>query len=273
LNAGNIKGTLTAPISGVVVRFTLSKAANPGNWSPLHLRVVKPLGAPSGSSWRGLGGSSPDVIPTHDAGLQSFPVRVPIAVGDYIGIEQDGASAFAASTTGFGSTLHQAFPALPADGSPGTVTSTLPWELLLQGRVEPDADHDGFGDESQDGCPTQASTQGACISNAFELGRLQRNRKKGIAFLFVTVPGPGEIGVEGKGVKRVGLASAAARKSLAVAGGVVKLKIRPGKGKRARAIVRKLRDKGKAKLKILVIYVPTGGTANTQTRKVKLVRR
>ena len=28
--------------------------------------------------------------------------------------------------------------------------------------VEPDADRDGFGDETQDGCPTDASTQGAC---------------------------------------------------------------------------------------------------------------
>ena len=28
--------------------------------------------------------------------------------------------------------------------------------------VEPDADHDGFGDETQDQCPTNASTQGTC---------------------------------------------------------------------------------------------------------------
>ncbi len=28
--------------------------------------------------------------------------------------------------------------------------------------VEPDADRDGFGDESQDGCPSDASTQGPC---------------------------------------------------------------------------------------------------------------
>ena len=28
--------------------------------------------------------------------------------------------------------------------------------------VEPDADHDGFGDETQDKCPTDASTQDSC---------------------------------------------------------------------------------------------------------------
>ena len=29
-------------------------------------------------------------------------------------------------------------------------------------RLEADADRDGFGDETQDQCPTDASTQGAC---------------------------------------------------------------------------------------------------------------
>ena len=32
----------------------------------------------------------------------------------------------------------------------------------LSATLEPDADHDDFGDESQDQCPTNASTQGAC---------------------------------------------------------------------------------------------------------------
>lgn len=32
----------------------------------------------------------------------------------------------------------------------------------VQVRVEPDADHDGYGDLTQDGCPTNASTHGSC---------------------------------------------------------------------------------------------------------------
>ncbi len=35
-------------------------------------------------------------------------------------------------------------------------------ELLVQASIEPDADNDGFGDETQDQCPTQATTQGPC---------------------------------------------------------------------------------------------------------------
>jgi hypothetical protein len=76
-------------------------------------------------------------------------------------------------------------------------------------------------------------------------------------------------------VQGIGLASASqARKSLAVSGGTVKLKIQPAKqGKRARKIRQALRDKGKAAVKVLVTYVPTGGTANTQARKAKLLRK
>lgn len=35
-------------------------------------------------------------------------------------------------------------------------------EVLISGTVEPDADGDGFGDETQDGCPSDASVQGDC---------------------------------------------------------------------------------------------------------------
>jgi hypothetical protein len=38
-------------------------------------------------------------------------------------------------------------------------------ELLVAASIEPDADGDGFGDETQDACPSQAGTQGQCVSN------------------------------------------------------------------------------------------------------------
>jgi CSLREA domain-containing protein len=123
-------------------------------------------------------------------------------------------------------------------------------------------------------CAGPAAALPVVPSNDFTFGKLRRNKKKGIAFLFVNLPGPGQIGLEGKGLKELGLASAVARKSLAVAGGRVKLKVRPAKkGKKARQLRTRLREKGKAKLKVFVTYVPTGGLANTQARKVKLLRK
>jgi uncharacterized repeat protein (TIGR01451 family) len=58
-----------------------------------------------------------------------------------------------------------------ADPSPattfGTGTEVGPANLHIDAtaRVEPDADHDQFGDETQDACPTDATTQGSCSAD------------------------------------------------------------------------------------------------------------
>ena len=109
--------------------------------------------------------------------------------------------------------------------------------------------------------------------NAFTFGKLKRKKNKGIAFLIAFVPGPGEVGLAGKGIKNRGLA-ATARKAISTDGGRVKLKIKPAKkGKKARKLRQRLRFKGKAKVKVRVTYLPAGGTANTRTKKLKLIRR
>ena len=109
-------------------------------------------------------------------------------------------------------------------------------------------------------------------SNSFQLGKLTKNKKKGIAFVTITVPGPGEVALSGNGVQRIGGAGIA-RSSVAVTGGPVKLRIAAAKGKKGAKLRRKLRDKGKAKVKVRVTYLPTGGTASTRMRKLKLIRR
>ena len=50
----------------------------------------------------------------------------------------------------------------PTVTTTATQTETDNKELLVQAVVEPDADRDGFGDETQDRCPTNATTAGAC---------------------------------------------------------------------------------------------------------------
>jgi hypothetical protein len=179
-------------------------------------------------------------------------------------------------------------------------------ELLLfdpRDAGNPDADGDGI-ENSQDNCPGNpnpgqqdsdgdgigdACDQAAAAggggggggggagatgrpSNTFELLKLKHNKKKGIAFLIANVPGPGQIGLGGKGVRSLGL-GASAQKSVAVSGGRVKLKITPGKGKQAKKTWRRLKRKGAAKVKVRVTYVPTGGSAATKVRKVKLIRK
>ena len=111
-------------------------------------------------------------------------------------------------------------------------------------------------------------------SNEFHFGKVKRNKKKGIAFLLAFFPGPGEVGLTGRGLDPIGLGPASARKSIAVQGGRVKLQVKPAKtGKRARKIRRKLRNRGRAGVKVAVTYLRSGGVPNTLVRKLKLVRK
>jgi hypothetical protein len=117
----------------------------------------------------------------------------------------------------------------------------------------------------------QGSAAAAPPSNKFDFGNLKLNTKKGIAYLIIFVPGPGDVGLDGKGVQGIPLNQATISRSVP-AGGVVKLKIRPAKGKRGRKLRRALRRKGTASFSVQVTYVPKGGTANTRARKIKLVK-
>jgi hypothetical protein len=104
-------------------------------------------------------------------------------------------------------------------------------------------------------------------SNAFALGEVRRNKKKGTATLTVNVPNPGKAVLSGKGVKTAGAAGPLAAKTVPAAG-EVKLKVR-AKGEKKR----KLNKTGKVKIKAKIIYTPTGGSSRTKTKKVKLKKR
>ncbi len=94
-------------------------------------------------------------------------------------------------------------------------------------------------------------------SGQFKLGKLRYDRKNGTATLTVTPVAAGSFVLSGKGVKK---ARAAAK-----AGRPVILKIlAAGKSKKA------LAETGKAKLKLTVVFTPTGGSAISQTKKVTL---
>jgi len=120
--------------------------------------------------------------------------------------------------------------------------------------------------------PGSVNEAGVAVdSNFFTFGELKR-KPNGTATLALNVPGPGQASLQGKGLAAIAV-TGSARRSLATAGGSVKLKIRPGKGRSGRALRHKLATKGKARVRIRVTYVPTGGDANTQAEKVKLVKK
>ena len=97
--------------------------------------------------------------------VNSFPVRIPAQAGDLIAIHTVSNNATCANIT-------TAAPADqvdgcnlcdPPDGSPyTTMTVSAGARVNVAASLEPDADSDGFGDETQDQCATDPSTQAAC---------------------------------------------------------------------------------------------------------------
>lgn len=93
----------------------------------------------------------------------------------------------------------------------------------------------------------------------FKIGKPKLNRRKGTAKVPVTVPGAGELELEGKTI---------ASKSKAVDAGTTKLLVKP-KGK----VKRKLAASGRATLKATVTFTPTDATGSKQGLRVKLKRK
>ena len=96
--------------------------------------------------------------------------------------------------------------------------------------------------------------------NTFTLLAKPVNKRKGIAVLIVSVPGPGQLALTGGGIKTQSRTASVA--------GDVKLTVRSTGGKR-----RKLRKTGRVKVKATVTYTPTGGEPSSRARLIKLVKR
>jgi hypothetical protein len=106
-------------------------------------------------------------------------------------------------------------------------------------------------------------------SNAFTLGKLKRNKKKGTAKIPVTVPGPGTLKLTGKNLVPQRPAGRLVRLARSVsAAGTVKLLIK-AKGKAKK----KLNKTGKVKVKPKITFTPTGGTANSKSLSVVLKKK
>lgn len=108
----------TAPFTGVLVHWALRTETAGLGVQPSVYRGASLIPVDS------------DAATTTAIPLTTADVRLPMRVGDRLGVHATGAS-------------------LPQSDLSGT--------LLVSGTIEPDADNDGWGDETQDACPAEAS--------------------------------------------------------------------------------------------------------------------
>ena len=155
-----------APVSGVITGFRVRfKATSP---TPVTLKIaeVAPKTGTEGDvavSRVVATGPTVTVAPTSEEAesvpVQQFGARVPVQAGQHLAIETSGEieTTYNDGNDGFSYLYAPALGATPEESTEPT------GELLVQATIEPDADGDGFGDETQDQCPSQASTQGPCV--------------------------------------------------------------------------------------------------------------
>jgi hypothetical protein len=97
-------------------------------------------------------------------GLQQFATRIPVEAGDTIGYKIAPNSFTGCVLTTFEpADVTRVVPGDPPVGSTFTTTGTAQNETLnIAAVVEADSDNDGFGDETQDNCPTQGGEGDGC---------------------------------------------------------------------------------------------------------------
>jgi hypothetical protein len=157
---------LTAPISGVVtqVKQQIGLEAPPTLVIPEEVKVLHPTGAKNTYTV-----TAQTIIEGH-GGLNVVSTRVPIQAGDRLGLHGLPFSYEGAPISGLtlfcgGAGIEGVLGAVTGNVGQGATAEFLEvttGRVPISATVEPDADGDGFGDETQDKCPTNASTQDPC---------------------------------------------------------------------------------------------------------------
>ena len=157
LNAGAAK--LAVPADGVITRWRVRAATLGGG----RLRVLRraadgTFSVVDTSGWISFDrrhGPGADV-------LYEFPARIPVRSGDLLALDRTRRAGGVFHGYGGDASWRSAQfdPLLPLDAVGLDPSSTgIGRELLLNADVEADKDADGFGDESQDNCPSIANDQ------------------------------------------------------------------------------------------------------------------
>jgi hypothetical protein len=150
---------LEAPSDGVIVRWRVRLGDGTGA-QQIRIRTMRRIDA---DQFTAIFTGELEDIPA-GAGTYTFAARLPISGGDQVGLEADSGINIEWRAPLLGAQAFEYGSPPPADGedSPPPAFTDPDQEHTFNADVERDADGDGFGDETQDRCPTDASTQGTC---------------------------------------------------------------------------------------------------------------
>jgi hypothetical protein len=256
---------LTAPISGVITKVKVN------NQIPFPFNVptlVKVLRSAGGNSYTAINQVTVQV----GNGQTTADSRMPVQAGDRLGLRGTPFSYEGSPIEGISLYCEEVPGILGATLQEVGVGSTANFEPATEGRVplaaviEPDADNDGFGDETQDACPQSAAFQTPCppvtLSTSTQV-------KKGSVTIIVTSSTAAPVTV--KGVAKLGKG-----KKAKMNGGTQNLlpgtlnKYRLFFTKGLKNKLKELPPSKKVTLKVTVTGTSVSGAVTTKTLKLKL---
>ncbi|HEX8050829.1 MAG TPA: hypothetical protein VF504_05125 [Solirubrobacterales bacterium] len=151
---------------GVITRWKVSTGpATPATAGvKVRLRIIQ-----AGGVSYAYGASPYEELPLGEPGIHVFPARLSIdEAKQYVGIDTivtgsgggEAAAPFAYRASGAG-TVWKWIPGL-SEGVLPQSDAEGDLELLFNADIEPDRDHDGYGDKTQDACPEDPRRQADC---------------------------------------------------------------------------------------------------------------
>jgi len=228
-------GGISSPVNGTITTWRIRTGITPG---PAALRVVRPLAGGLYTS----GSATPQVTPTANA-ISDYAAQLPIQRGDLIGVDccgAGGATFFTASTP---QTTRLDFEPGPLAAGPGTAPGGSDnFEVLVNADIEP--------------------------TSAFTVTKVRRSKGSSIS-VTAQLPNPGTL-IAGD-PHDYALGAPGGKPLLLKAGqteageGSVTVKTRTTQLTRDR-----LARRGRLKMRVKVLFTPTGGLPSAHLLKVKL---
>ena len=153
---------MTAPAVGIVTAWKMRSLS--GQTLPVQMGVFRLVG-PGKFLVAAASGQE-----TAAFGLNTFRTRIPVAAGDRFGLIPVGETYFAC-VTGNADDHSWSHNGSVEVGSEYQFAAGVFVRVPVVAAIEPDVDRDGFGDETQDGCPRSAAAQVPCppVTTIFEM--------------------------------------------------------------------------------------------------------
>jgi hypothetical protein len=209
--------TYVAPVAGTVTSWS----ANAGSGS-VTMKMFRNVG---GNVWSVVGHAGPSSLPANNVAA-----NIPVRAGDVLGLQSEAVGTSCVLDAPGESYTSRGGDLMDNEANTFTTFPGTNQRLHILAVLQP--------------------------SNAFTLGEVSRNKKKGTATIKVEAPNPGDLVATGKGV---------AGQASPTGPGSVELTIR-AKGTRKK----RLNRNGKLTLNAAITFTPSGGDPSTQFTKLKL---